>query len=73
MELTKKKLLDLAEILGAIEIKTGDRDVAKMRLTCVVYSWSKNGYCTGRIYRDLNGEFYVAKTHNDVCYVAELL
>ena len=73
MELTKKKLLELAQILGAVEIKVGDRDVAKKRLNCLIYSWSVNGYCTGRIYRDQNGVFYVAKSHNDVCYVAELL
>ena len=73
MKLTKKKLLELAQILGALEIKVGDREVAKlakMHLRCMAYSWSKNGYCTSRLYRDQENKFYVAKTHDDVCYVA---
>lgn len=73
MELTKKKLLELAQILGATEVKVGDPEVTnltKVHLRCVAYCWSKNGYCTGRLYWGQNGDFYVAKTHDDVCYVA---
>ena len=73
MELTKKKLFNLAQDLGAIELKRGDTEVAKLaktRLRCVAYSWSKNGYCTSRLYRNQENKFYVAKTHDDVCYVA---
>ena len=67
MELTKKKLLELAQILGAIEVKVGDRDVVKKGLRCVAYSgW---GYrCNGRIYRDDQGKFFVAKSRNVACY-----
>ena len=73
MELSKKKLIALARDIGAIELKMGDREVAKlakMHLRCMAYSWSKNGYCTSRLYRDQDNKFYVAKTHDDVCYVA---
>lgn len=73
MELTKKKLFALAEDIGAVELKTGDPEVAKlskMHLRCIAYSWSTKGCCTARLYRVQNGDFYVAKTHAAVCYVA---
>lgn len=58
VELTKKKLLDLAEILGAVEIKAGDREFAKLRLHCMAYSAGVYG-CNGCILKDQNGKFYV--------------
>lgn len=68
MELTKKKVLELAQILGAVEVKAGDRDVAKMCIRCIAWSRSKNGYCTSRLYRGQNGAFYVTKSRNAACY-----
>ena len=73
MELTRKKLFALARDIGAIELKMSDTEIAKLaktHLRCVAYSWSKNGYCTSRLYRNQENKFYVAKTHDDVCYVA---
>ena len=61
MELTKKKLLELAQILGAVEVEAGDREVAKMHLQCVAYSRGAHG-CSGRFYRNDQGKFFVAKS-----------
>lgn len=72
MEVTKKELLSLAKALGAVELKAGDPEVAKvakMHLRCVFFSW-RACKCTGQIFRDKQGKFYVAKTHDAVCYVA---
>lgn len=76
MGLTKNELLDFAQFLDAVELKEGDPEVAKvakMGLRCVDYSWSGRGYCTGRIYKNKQGKYYVAKTHDAVCYVAKFL
>lgn len=67
IELTKKKLLDLAEILGAVEIKAGEIDVVQMRMRCVAYSLGVYG-CSGRLYQNEQGSFFVAKSRNAACY-----
>lgn len=67
IELTKKKLIDLAQILGAVEIKAGDLNVEKMRMHCVAYSLGVYG-CNSRLYRDDQGNFFVAKNRNAACY-----
>lgn len=71
MELTKKKVLELAQILGAVEVKAGDRDVAKNGLRCVAYSFGVYG-CNARLYRDGQGKFFVAKNRNAACYLMQL-
>ena len=67
VELTKKKLIDLAQILGALEIKAGDRDVFKNGLRCVAYSLGVYGRNCG-LYMDDQGNFFVAKSRNAACY-----
>ena len=67
IELTKKKLLDLAEILGAVELKEGDRDVLKNGLRCVAYSLGVYG-CSSRLYINDQGKFFVAKSRSAACY-----
>ena len=67
IELTKKKLIDLAEILGAVEVKAGKQDVFKNRLRCVAYSRGVYGpNC--RLYVNDQGKFFVAKSRNAACY-----
>lgn len=68
MKLTKKQLLDFAKILKAKEIKISDRNAMDMCLWSVAYSYS-SGKCTGRIYENSKGVFFVAKTHKAVVYV----
>lgn len=67
IELSKTKLIDLAEILGAVEVKAGDRDVLKNGLRCVAYSFGVYG-TNSRLYRDDQGNFFVAKSRNAACY-----
>lgn len=67
VELTRKNLLSLAYNLGAVEIKAGVPNVSKKRLWCVAYSLDVYG-CNGRIYRDNQGNFFVAKNRDDACY-----
>lgn len=67
IELSKKKLIDLAQILDAVEIKAGDREVLKNGLRCVAYSLGVYG-TNSRLYRDNKGNFFVAKNRNAACY-----
>lgn len=67
IEVTKKKLLELAEILGAVEIKAGDLNFVQMRMRCVAYSSGVYG-CSGRLYQNEQGKFFVAKSRNAACY-----
>ena len=71
MELTKKKVLELAQILGAVEVKAGDRDVAKNGLRCVAYSLGVYG-TNSRLYRNNKGNFFVAKIRNAAYYLMQL-
>ena len=68
IELSKKKLIDLAQILGAVEVKAGDRDVLKNGLRCVAYSFGVYG-TNARLYIDNQGKFFVAKSRNAACYL----
>ena len=67
IELTKKKLIDQAEILGAIEVKAGDHDVFKNGLRCVAYSFGVYG-TNARLYTNDQGKFFVAKSRNAAYY-----
>ena len=67
IELSKKKLFDLAQILGAVEVEAGDRDVLKNGLRCVAYSLGVYGRNCG-LYINDQGEFFVAKSRNAACY-----
>lgn len=67
IELTKKKLIDLAQILGAVEVKAGDRDLLKNGLRCVAYSRGVYGP-NARLYVNDQGNFFVAKNRNASCY-----
>ena len=67
IELSKKKLIDLAEILGAVEVKAGDREVLKNGLRCVAYSLGVYG-TNARLYVNDQGKFFVAKSRNVACY-----
>lgn len=67
IELTKKKLLELSEILGALELTMSDRDVVKMHMRCVAYSLGVYG-CNARLYQNDQGKFFVAKNGNVACY-----
>ena len=71
MELTKKNVLKLAQILGAVEVKAGDRDVAKNGLRCVAYSLGVYG-TNCRLYTNDQGEFFVAKSRNAAYYLMHL-
>ena len=68
IELSKKKLLDLAQILGAVEVKAGDRDVLKNGLRCVAYSVGVYG-TNARLYVNDQGEFFVATSRSAACYL----
>ena len=67
IELSKKKLIDLAEILGAVEIKAGEQDVFKNGLRCVAYSFGVYG-TNARLYVNDQGHFFVAKSRNAAYY-----
>lgn len=67
VELTKKKLFDLAEILGAVEIKAGEQDVFKNGLRCVAYSFGVYG-TNARLYVNDQGKFFVAKSRSAACF-----
>lgn len=67
IELSKKKLIDLAQILGAVEVKAGEQDVFKNGLRCVAYSLGVYG-CNARLYVNDQGKFFIAKSRNAACY-----
>lgn len=71
MEVSKKKLVDLAQKLGATQILEGDQ-ISKLQLRSVASSWSGCG-CTGRIYTNPQGKFFFATTRRDVLYIARFL
>ncbi len=74
-EMTKKKLIDLAQKLGASQLlKEFDApwEIASMGLRSIASSRGING-CNGQIYISKKGNFFFATTQGDVLYIAKFL